>query len=190
VKFHTTKLESAWLIEPELRSDDRGMFARTMCVDEMAAKGLCTSYVQQNMSISRRRGTVRGMHLQQPPHSEAKLIRCLRGAILDVIVDLRRGSASFLQHQTFELTESNWRQLYVPEGFAHGFQTLTDNAEVTYLVSACYAPGMEIGLRYDDPALGIEWPLPVSAISDKDAGWPLLRDVKADDRIQTYAGSS
>lgn len=188
MKFRATTLQDARLIELEPRVDDRGVFARTMCVDELAAEGLCTSYVQQNMSISRHRGTVRGMHLQRPPHSEAKLIRCLRGAILDVIVDLRRGSSSFLQHQAFELTEDNWHQLYVPERFAHGFQTLTDDVEVTYLVSARYAPGMEIGLRFDDPALGIKWPLTVSVISDKDAGWPLLKDRSTDPRIQTYAG--
>jgi dTDP-4-dehydrorhamnose 3,5-epimerase len=188
MKFRATALQDARLIELEPRVDDRGIFARTMCVDELAAEGLCNNYVQQNMSISRHRGTVRGMHLQRPPHSEVKLIRCLRGAILDVIVDLRRGSGSFLQHQAFELTEDNWHQLYVPESFAHGFQTLTDDVEVTYLVSARYAPGMETGIRFDDPALGIKWPLPVSVISDKDASWPLLEDMSTDRRIQTYAG--
>ncbi len=182
--IHKTDLEDARLIELEERGDARGMFARTFCVDEFAAEGLCTQFVQQNMSISAEKGTVRGMHLQDAPHGEVKLIRCVRGGILDVIVDLRKDSPTFLKHAGFELTASNRRQLYVPAGFAHGFQTLTENVEVSYLVSSAYAPHAEMGLRHNDPKLGIEWPLPVSEISEKDASWPLLEDLDNDPRFQ------
>ena len=132
------------------------------------------SFVQQNASVSALAGTIRGMHFQHRPHTEAKLVRCTRGAIVDVIVDLRRGSPSFLDHEKFELSAENGRILYVPEGFAHAFQTLVDDCEVTYLVTASYSPEAEGGLRYCDPRLAIEWPLPVSNISPKDAAWPLL----------------
>ncbi|MDN3564522.1 dTDP-4-dehydrorhamnose 3,5-epimerase [Paeniroseomonas aquatica] len=173
--FHSTTLKDAWLIALEPRGDERGHFARTMCQTEFAKHGLATEYVQQNMSASAKAGTLRGLHFQRAPHAEAKLVRCIRGAIFDVIVDLRGDSPSYLRHEGFELSAVNQRQLYVPPGFAHSFLTLTDDAEVTYLVSSFYAPGAEGGLRYDDPALGIEWPLPVSTISEKDANWPLLR---------------
>lgn len=172
--FHETTLEDAWLIEPELRGDERGSFARTMCRDEFARYGLATDYVQQNMSVSATAGTIRGMHFQRRPYTEAKLVRCVRGAILDVIVDLRTNSPTYLRHEGFELTAENHRQLYVPPGFAHAFQTLVDDIEVSYLVSAPYTPEAEGGVRYNDPLLGIKWPLPVSAISEKDANWPLL----------------
>jgi dTDP-4-dehydrorhamnose 3,5-epimerase len=174
--FHKTSLRDALLIDLETRGDSRGVFARTMCRDEFAKQGMETDYVQQNMSASVHKGTVRGMHFQRMPHTEAKLIRCVRGAIIDIIVDLRANSPSFLKHEAFELTEDNRRQLYVPRGFAHGFQTLTDNVEVTYLVSAYYTASAEGGLRHNDPALGIQWPLDVTAISDKDASWPFIED--------------
>jgi dTDP-4-dehydrorhamnose 3,5-epimerase len=172
--YHEATLRDAWLLEPERRGDERGWFARTMDAAEFAARGMASVWVQQNASVSVHRGTVRGLHFQRPPHAEAKLIRCLRGAILDVIVDLRPGSDSHLRHEGFELSAENGRLLYVPKGFAHGFQTLTDDVEVSYLVSAAYAPQAEGGLRHDDPRLGIAWPLPVSVISPKDAAWPLL----------------
>src|SRR5262245_44213053 len=178
--FHETSLKDAWLVELERRGDDRGFFARTMCREEFAARGLDTEYVQQNTSFSAHRGTLRGMHYQLPPYTEAKLVRCIKGAIVDIIVDLRRKSPSYLRHECFELDEENRRQLYVPRGFAHAFQTVSDNVEVTYLVSAPYTPTAEGGLRYSDPRLGIAWPLPVSVISDKDASWPLLADKPAD----------
>ena len=184
MKFHPTSLKDAWIIELEPRGDDRGMFARTMCTREFAEHGLATSFVQQNMSISPKRGTIRGMHLQRPPHAEAKLVRCVRGAIVDVIIDLRRDSPSFLCHEAFELNELNKLQLYVPTGFAHGFQSKVDNVEISYLVSSAYAPEAETGLRYDDPRLMIDWPLPVSAVSEKDATWPLLKAGDTDPRIQ------
>ncbi|PNU04763.1 dTDP-4-dehydrorhamnose 3,5-epimerase [Novosphingobium guangzhouense] len=186
MKFHRTTLADARLIELDQRGDERGVFARTMCAAEFAAEGLVTTFVQQNMSTSAERGTVRGMHFQLPPHREVKLVRCVRGAILDVIVDIRPGSPSFLQHEGFELSAQNRRQLYVPEGFAHAFQTLTDDVEVSYLVSAAYAPEAERGLRWNDPALAIDWPFPVSVISDKDANWPLLDDPRTDPRITCH----
>ncbi|HWU17225.1 MAG TPA: dTDP-4-dehydrorhamnose 3,5-epimerase [Devosia sp.] len=174
--FHETTLVDAKLIELQLRGDSRGFFARTMCKDEFKAQGMDLDYVQQNMSVSAQKGTLRGMHYQVAPNAEAKLIRCVRGAIVDIIVDLRPGSASFLKHEAFELNEDNKRELYVPRGFAHGFQTLTDNVEVTYLVSGYYTPAAERGLRYNDPKLGISWPLAVTTLSDKDAAWPLIDD--------------
>lgn len=172
--LHDTTLRDAKLIEIEPRGDERGSFARTMCLDEFAAAGVETRFVQQNMSVSARAGTLRGLHYQRLPHAEAKLVRCVRGAILDVIVDLRSGSPTCLRHEAFELTAENRRELFIPAGFAHGFQTLVDDIEVNYLVSAPYTPTAEGGVRYDDPLLAIEWPLPVTVITDKDANWPLL----------------
>ncbi len=172
--FHKTGLKDAYLIELEKRGDDRGFFARTMCREEFAARGLDTVYVQQNTSFSVHKGTLRGMHYQLPPYTEAKLVRCIKGAIVDIIVDLRRDSPSYLKHESFALDDESRRQLYVPRGFAHAFQAVSDNVEVSYLVSAPYVPSAERGLRYNDPALGIEWPLPVTVISEKDASWPLL----------------
>jgi dTDP-4-dehydrorhamnose 3,5-epimerase len=172
--FLKTTLQDAWLIEIEPRGDDRGSFARTMCIDEFAAHGIAHNFVQQNMSTSSQAGTLRGLHFQHAPYTEAKLVRCIRGAILDVIVDLRSGSPTYRHHEAFELTAANRRQLYVPAGFAHSFQTLVDDTEVSYLVSAPYAPQSEGGLRYDDPLLGISWPRPITAISDKDLAWPFL----------------
>ena len=174
MKFHQTELKDAWLIELELRGDERGFFARTMCREEFAAHGMQTDYVQQNMSVSAFKGTLRGMHYQLRPFAEAKLIRCLRGAIVDVIVDIRADSPTYLRHQMFELTDQNRHQLYVPPGFAHSFQTLSDDVEVSYLVSSPYAPEYERGLRYNDPRLAIAWPETVTTISDKDAAWPLI----------------
>ncbi|GGK05528.1 dTDP-4-dehydrorhamnose 3,5-epimerase [Pseudomonas matsuisoli] len=176
MKFHKTQLNDAWLIELEKRGDDRGFFARTMCQEEFAKHGMVTSFVQQNMSVSAHKGTLRGLHYQMRPYAEAKLIRCLRGAIIDIIVDIREESSTYLQHQAFELTDSNMHQLYVPPGFAHSFQTLTDDVEVSYLVSSPYTPSAERGLRYSDEKLGIQWPLPVTTISDKDAAWPLIAE--------------
>ncbi|MCE8034189.1 dTDP-4-dehydrorhamnose 3,5-epimerase [Billgrantia tianxiuensis] len=177
--FHRTKLDDAWTIELEPYGDQRGFFARTMCRSEFAKRGLISEYVQQNTSFSVRRGTLRGFHYQVRPHGEAKLVRCIRGAILDVIVDLREASPSYLQHQAFELTDANRYQLYVPPGFAHAFQTLSDDVEVCYLVSTPYHPQAERGLRYSDVRLGVEWPLPVTVLSEKDSAWPLIDDRRA-----------
>ncbi len=172
MKFHSTSLKDAFLIELEPRGDARGRFARTFCADEFAAHGLETQFVQQNMSVSAHKGTLRGMHRQLAPHAEVKLIRCLRGAIFDVLVDLRPDSPTFKQWEGFELTSDNQRELYAPEGFGHGFLTLADDVEVSYLVSAAYAPNAEAGVRYNDPAFGIEWPFEPALVSDKDESWP------------------
>ncbi|MFT3691043.1 dTDP-4-dehydrorhamnose 3,5-epimerase [Paenirhodobacter sp.] len=173
--FHETTLKDAMLIDPEPRGDDRGFFARMMCRAEFSRHGLIGDFVQHNMSVSRLRGTVRGLHFQRGTDVEAKLVRCLNGELYDVIVDLRGGSPTYLRHEGFVLTAESRRMLYVPPGFAHGFQTLTDDCEAFYAVSAAYAPASEGGLRHDDPLLGIAWPLPVTVLSPKDASWPLLR---------------
>lgn len=176
MQFEPTKLEGAYVIDLDKRQDERGYFARTFCQHEFEEHGLNPFIAQCNMSFSKRQGTLRGMHYQTGDAAEAKLIRCVRGSIYDVIVDFRPDSPTYLQNVGVRLTAENHRALYVPEGFAHGFLTLTDNAEVMYQVSAFYAPGQEQGLRYDDPELGIDWPLPVMVISEKDAAWPLLRE--------------
>lgn len=172
--FTPTPLAGAYVIDLERRSDDRGYFARTFCAREFAAHGLDPRVVQANLSGNHRAGTLRGMHLQLPPTGEPKLVRCIHGAIWDVIVDLRPESPTYLRHFGVELTAGSHRALYVPQRFAHGYQALTDGAEVLYLVGEYYTPATERGLRWDDPALGLEWPLPVSELSPKDAAWPLL----------------
>ena len=171
-----TAIEGPAILDLDRRSDDRGFFARTFCVSEFGAAGLATEVEQSNLSFNHRAGTVRGMHLQVAPHPEAKLVRCIAGAVLDIIVDLRPGSPTRLQHVAVELSAENHRALYVPPCFAHGYQTLVDGAEVLYQVSGSYAPVAERGMRWDDPALGLAWPLPVSLISTKDASWPLLAE--------------
>jgi dTDP-4-dehydrorhamnose 3,5-epimerase len=171
--FHETSLHGAYVIEMVRRTDERGFFARTLCKREFSALGLETEFVQHSNQLSVRRGTVRGLHFQQPPHQEAKLVRCIRGGLFDVIIDLRASSPTYLRHESFELTGENHLQLYVPPGFAHGTQTLEHYTEVTYAISAYYTSEAEAGLRYDDPAFGIRWPLPVTSISRKDLAWPL-----------------
>lgn len=175
--FTKTTLKDAWLIDLEKRGDERGFFARTMCVDEFAQHGMDTEYLQQNVSVSVHKGTLRGMHFQKPPYAETKLVRCLKGAVVDIIIDLRPDSPTYMKWEAFELSDRNYRQLYVPKDFAHGFQTLTDNVEVSYLVAGKYTPSQEGGVRYDDPAFRISWPLPVTVISEKDLGWPAYHRV-------------
>jgi dTDP-4-dehydrorhamnose 3,5-epimerase len=176
--FDQAQLQGAWLIEPVPARDHRGFFARTFCVREYAEHGLTTQFVQHSTSQSRTRGTLRGMHFQRAPHGEVKVVRCLKGAIWDVIIDLRPQSPTYRRWQGFELSADNHRQLYVPEGFAHGFQTLADDTEVGYLISAFYAPQAAGGVRYDDPAFAIEWPLAVSEISEKDRTWPDFSELR------------
>ena len=173
--FTKTQLEGAWLVEPEPIRDSRGWFARTFCEREFEAHGLETRFVQHSTSQNVQRGTLRGMHFQTAPHAEVKLVRCLKGAIYDVIIDLNPGSPTYRQWQGFELSASNMRQIYIPKGFAHGFQTLDDECEIGYLISEFYAPEASSGLRWDDPAFGINWPLPVSVMSDKDKSWPYFK---------------
>lgn len=175
IVFTETPLRDAYLIELERREDERGFFARTFCANEFADHGLTPVTAQGNVSFNHRSATLRGMHYQVAPAEEAKLVRCTRGAIYDVIIDLRPESATYMEHFGTGLSAENRTALYVPELFAHGYQTLEDDTEVIYQVSAFYAPGHEHGLRHDDPAFGIEWPLPVSVISEKDRSWPAFR---------------
>jgi dTDP-4-dehydrorhamnose 3,5-epimerase len=174
MRFAPITLAGAYLIHLEPRTDARGLFARTFCAQEFAAQGLETAFVQANISVNARAGTLRGLHFQRAPHAEVKLVRCVKGAIYDIIVDLREGSPTYLSWFGMELNDENGLMVYVPKGFAHGYQALADNATVFYMVSAFYAPESEAGLRYDDPKLAIAWPRAVSDISDKDAQWPLL----------------
>jgi dTDP-4-dehydrorhamnose 3,5-epimerase len=172
MKFMETDLKGAWLIEPDPLCDSRGFFARTFCAREFGKRGLVTSFVQHSVSNSMGKGTLRGMHFQTAPHDEAKIVSCRRGAMWDVIIDLRPASPTFRRWQAFSLTAGNLRQLYVPTCFAHGFQTLSEDTEVSYLISAFHEPAAAAGYRYDDPAFAIDWPLSVTAISERDTAWP------------------
>jgi dTDP-4-dehydrorhamnose 3,5-epimerase len=180
VIFSETKLSGAFVIELERREDERGFFARAFCQHEFEEHGLKPVIAQANIGFNRKRGCVRGMHFQYPPAAETKTVRCTRGAVLDIIVDLRPESPTFLEHVEVELTADNHRAIYIPERFAHGYQTLADDTETSYQVGEFYTPGVEGGLRYDDPALGLSWPLPVSVISEKDAGWALFSEVESE----------
>jgi dTDP-4-dehydrorhamnose 3,5-epimerase len=174
MKFISTQLHGAALIETQPLGDDRGWFARVYCEREFQAHGLPARMVQANLSLTRRAGTLRGLHWQAAPHEEDKLVRCVRGAIWDVIVDIRPASPTYCRWLGVELSESNGRMLLVPKGFAHGFVTLTDDAAVHYLMSQFHAPATARGARYDDPAFGIHWPVPVREMSDKDRSWPVF----------------
>jgi dTDP-4-dehydrorhamnose 3,5-epimerase len=171
--FTETPLKGAYIIDIEPYQDHRGFFARSWCRHEFESHGLVPSVVQANISYNPKKGTLRGMHYQIAPHEETKLVRCTRGAIYDVIIDLRPESPTFKQWFGVELTSDNRRMLYVPKRFAHGFITLQDETEVFYQVSEFYNPESERGLRYDDPAFNIQWPLDVQVISEKDRRWPL-----------------
>jgi dTDP-4-dehydrorhamnose 3,5-epimerase len=172
MEFAPANLGGAWLISPAPSYDERGFFARTFCSNEFANHALETQFVQHSVSQSRIRATVRGLHFQKHPHTETKIVRCLRGAIWDVIVDLRPESPTYCRWQAFELTERNRDQLYIPKGFAHGFQTLCDDVEILYLISDFYAPDAATGVRFDDPLFGIEWPFAPAAMSERDRNWP------------------
>jgi dTDP-4-dehydrorhamnose 3,5-epimerase len=174
VLFTETALKGAYFIDLELKHDSRGFFARTFCAREFEEHGLQSAVAQCNLSYNTEKGTLRGMHYLAPPAQEIKLVRVIRGAIHDVIVDVRPGSPTYLQHISVELSADNRRALYIPSLFAHGFQTLTDDTEILYQMSDFYTPGYERGLRHDDPALAIGWPLAISQISEKDTAWPLL----------------
>lgn len=174
MRFIETALPGAYVVELEERSDDRGFFARTFCVREFADHGLTTRISQCNLSYNRRRGTLRGLHYQAEPAGEAKLIRCISGAVHQVLVDMRPQSATFLRHVAIELSAMNRLAVYLPELFAAGIQTLEDDTSLMYQVSEFHTPEAERGIRFDDPAVGIDWPLPVTEISDKDAAWPYL----------------
>ena len=174
--FTETKLRDAFIIDVERREDSRGFFARVFCQHEFEAHGLKPLIAQANIAYTRKKGTIRGMHFQFPPSAESKLVRCTRGAILDIIVDLRPDSATHLEHIAVELSGLNSRALYVPERFAHGYQVLEDDTETSYQVGEFYTPGAEGGLLYNDPKLGLRWPLPISVISDKDRLWKPLSE--------------
>ena len=175
MKFTQTALPGAYVIDLEPVHDERGFFARTWCRDDFAARGLNPQLLQCNLSFNVRGGTLRGMHYQAAPHEEAKLVRCTLGAIYDVLVDLRPDSPGFKRHVAVVLSAANRRMLYVPEGCAHGFQTLEDNAEVFYQMSAAYAPEAARGVRWDDPAFAIDWPPAERIISARDRHYPDFR---------------
>jgi len=170
--FTPTKLQGPFILEVKKIEDERGFFGRSWCKQELEAHGLNAGVVQANVSYNKVKGTLRGMHFQKAPHQETKLVRCTRGAIYDVIIDLRPDSPTYKQWIGVELTESNYRMLFVPEDFAHGFITLEDNTEVTYQVTQYYTPGAEGGIRWNDPAFNIEWPIPPVVVSGKDQAHP------------------
>ena len=176
--FTESKLKGAFVIDIERREDNRGFFARGFCQKEFADHGLKPVIAQANIAFNKSKGTLRGMHFQYPPAAETKLVRCTRGAILDIIVDLRPESATYLDHIAVELTANNHRALFVPERFAHGYQVLEDNTETSYQVGEFYTPNTEGGLHYRDPRLGLTWPLPVGEMSPKDAAWDMLEKVE------------
>jgi len=171
--FRETRLKGAFVIEPEKHRDERGFFARAWCQKEFKVHGLNPNIVQANIAFSLQKGILRGMHYQIGPYQEAKLVRCIRGAVFDVIIDLRANSITYCEWIGVELNSENQTMLYVPEGFAHGYQTLENNSEVFYLVSQFYAPDAERGVRWDDPLFGIEWPKTSNlVVSEKDKNWP------------------
>ncbi|MDZ7708657.1 MAG: dTDP-4-dehydrorhamnose 3,5-epimerase [Trueperaceae bacterium] len=174
MRFIETDLAGSYVVEPEPFEDDRGNFQRVWCAREFSEAGIGGRPAQANLSQNHRAGTLRGLHLQLPPAAETKLVRCTRGAVWDVIVDLRPDSPTFLRHVGVELSATNRRALWVPELFAHGYLTLADESDTLYQVGSFYAPGQEIGLRWDDPALAIAWPRKATTISQKDASWPDL----------------
>lgn len=178
MNFTETKLKGAFIIDIDRREDSRGFFARVFCQNEFEENGLKPIIAQANIAFNLRKGTMRGMHFQYPPAPETKFVRCTRGSILDIIVDLRPESDTFLQHVAVELSEDNHRGLYVPERFGHGYQVLRDNTETSYQVGEFYTPGVEGGLLYNDPRLNLNWPLPVSEISDKDRVWKKFDEIE------------
>ncbi len=172
--FETTPIAGLVAVRLERQEDERGSFARLFCRDEFAAHGLATAFVQESLSVTRRAGTVRGMHFQRVPHQEVKYVRCTRGAVHDVVADLRPDSPTYLRWQAFRLEAGGSLSLYIPAGCAHGFQTIEDDCELLYQMDTPYQPAFADGFRFDDPALGIAWPHPVTVIAEKDRAWPPL----------------
>ena len=176
MKFSSTNIKGVYVIDLQPVEDSRGWFMRTYCKNEFAEIGHDKEWVQLNHSFTRSKGTIRGMHYQVPPYCEIKLVRCIAGAVMDVAVDLRRGSATYLNWVSVELSEENKKMIYIPEGFAHGFQTLANDCELLYHHTAFYTPGSEAGIRYNDPIINIDWPLPVEETSDRDLSHLLLTE--------------
>ena len=174
MQFEPTPIAGAWLIRLSPFVDDRGAFTRLFCAGEIAAIGHTAPVVQINHSLNKERGTIRGMHFQYPPHAEVKMIRCLRGRVFDVMVDLRSGSPSFLEWYSVELSPAAFNMIYIPQGCAHGFQTLEDDSELLYFHTAAYNKQAEGGVLHNDPTIGIDWPLPAENVSEKDKRYPLL----------------
>lgn len=174
MKYIETPLKGAYIIELEPYQDSRGLFARTFCKKEFQKIGHSKEFVQFNHSVTLQKGTIRGMHYQVPPSSEIKLIRCIRGNVYDVIIDIRYGSSTFLKYHAVELNEANMKMIYVPEGFAHGFQTLENNTQLIYHHTQFYNPEHERGIRYNDPATNIHWPLVPVNLTEKDNNYPLI----------------
>jgi dTDP-4-dehydrorhamnose 3,5-epimerase len=178
--FTETKLKGAFIIDLERREDNRGFFARMFCQNEFTAHGLKPVIAQANVGSNLKKGTVRGMHFQYPPAAETKYVRCTRGGIIDIIVDLRPESPTYLEHISVELSADNQRGLYIPERFGHGYITLEDKTDTTYMVGEFYTPGVEGGFMYNDPMLGLEWPMKVEVISEKDNQWKALAEIEED----------
>lgn len=176
MKFLPATLDGVYIISLQPVADSRGWFARTYCKDEFSQIGHTKEWVQLNHSHTNKKGAIRGMHYQVPPYTEIKLVRCIAGAAWDVVIDVREGSPTFLKWMSVELSAANKNMIYIPGGFAHGFQALTDDCELIYHHSSVYTPGAEKGIRYDDPSVGIEWPLPLTDISDRDLSHTLLND--------------
>jgi dTDP-4-dehydrorhamnose 3,5-epimerase len=172
--FTPLSLHGAYIVEPEVFQDERGSFYRFFCTDEFRQIGHDKPWVQLNHSFTKSKGTVRGLHFQLPPHAEIKMVKCIAGKILDVIIDLRKGSSTFLQWTGVEISAENRRMMYIPEGFAHGFQTLTDDCEMIYHHSEVYTKDAEGGIRWNDPLINIKWPLPAFHISTRDQQFPLI----------------
>ncbi|MCF2524793.1 dTDP-4-dehydrorhamnose 3,5-epimerase family protein [Bradyrhizobium sp. G127] len=182
--FSESKLAGAYTVDIDRRNDDRGYFARMFCADEFSARGLRSIVAQASVSFNAKRGTLRGFHFQYPPAAETKYVRCTKGAVFDVIVDLRPESSTYLEHVAVVLSAESGRGLYIPKCFAHGFITLEDDTELTYLISESHAPDAEGGFRYDDPMLGVDWPLPVRVISRRDKAWSLISEIEDDLKLR------
>jgi len=177
MKFQETKIKGLYIIEPELKVDERGYFARIFCKKEFAKIGLKFEIVQINRSSNLKKGTLRGMHFQKPPKAEDKIVQCLKGAIYDVAIDLRKDSKTFGRWIAVELTEENRKMFFIPKGFAHGFQSLRDNSEILYFMSEFYFPEHESGVRWNDPFFNIVWPIKNPILSEKDKNWPLMKQI-------------
>jgi dTDP-4-dehydrorhamnose 3,5-epimerase len=188
--FSETRLAGAYTVDIDRRKDDRGYFARMFCADEFSAHGLRSTVAQASVSFNAKRGTLRGLHFQYPPADETKYVRCTKGAVFDVIVDLRPESLTYLEHLAVVLSAENGRGLYVPKRFAHGFVTLENDAELTYLISESHVPNAEGGLRYDDPMLGVDWPLPARVVSSRDAAWSSICEIEDELKFRMSLGEA